>query len=132
MNPLPHPLTRGYKFDMKEFTIGDGLATVVEAATSKQLTEMETGTHYIISEVLWYSDGTPTYNAYLHLNTAATDEAATRFGETDYHVLSAIVFEGFGNGKLNADLTAKPYLYASAGTGSVAQKMRGIVKYYYK
>lgn len=128
VSPVSPLIISGYTFDQKKFTI----ANVGEAAVQKQLTELATATKYVIKEIMFFFGGTAEDDAYVHANTAATDVAGTRFGETYYNVFSAIIFDDNTNGIINADLSAKPYLYASAGTGSSAQTVYGVIKYYYK
>jgi len=116
----------GWKEDTKKFTVSNVGAT----ATSKQLTEMEDADKYIIKEIGLYMPNA-TDDAWFHLNEASTDNAITRFCENYYNERSFRIFDGNKNGKLNKELTSKPYLFVSAGTGSTAGTIYGSVKYYY-
>ncbi|RLG44054.1 MAG: hypothetical protein DRN81_05340 [Thermoproteota archaeon] len=118
----------GFKEDSKKFTV----SSVGASPVAHQLTELEDGSEYIIKEVRVYFNGTPSDDAYFHLNTASSDNAATRFAEGYYWEGSFRMFDGNLNGKINDTLTAKPYLFVSAGTGASAQTVYGSVRYYYK
>ena len=118
----------GFKEDSKKFTV----SSVGASPVAHQLTELEDGSEYIIKEVRVYFSGTPSDDAYFHLNTASSDNAATRFAEGYYWEGSFRMFDGNLNGKINARLTAKPYLFVCAGTGASSQTVYGSVRYYYK
>jgi len=118
----------GFKEDSKKFTV----SSVGESPVAHQLTELEDGSEYIIKEVRVYFNGTPSDDAYFHLNTASSDDAATRFAEGYYWEGSFRMFDGNLNGKINDTLSTKPYLFVCAGTGASAQTVYGSVRYYYK
>ena len=118
----------GFKEDSKKFTV----SSVGASPVKHQLTELEDGSEYIIKEVRIYFSGTPSDDAYFHLNTTSSDDAATRFAEGYYWEGSFRMFDGNLNGKINDTLTAKPYLFVSAGTGASAQTVYGSIRYYYK
>jgi len=58
----------GFKEDSKKFTV----SSVGESPVVHQLTELEAGSEYIIKEVRIYFSGTPSDDAYFHLNTASS------------------------------------------------------------
>ena len=118
----------GFKEDSKKFTV----SSVGASPVAHQLTELEDGSEYIIKEVRVYFNGTPSDDAYFHLNTASSDDAATRFAEGYYWEGSFRMFDGNLNGKINDTLTTKPFLFVCAGTGASSQTVYGSVRYYYK
>jgi len=118
----------GFKEDSKKFTV----SSVGESPVAHQLTELEDGSEYIIKEVRIYFSGTPSDDAYFHLNTSSSDDAATRFAEGYYWEGSFRMFDGNLNGKINDTLSTKPYLFVCAGTGASSQTVYGSVRYYYK
>ncbi len=117
----------GYKEDIIMFTV----ASVGEVMVATQLS-LQTGTEYIMKDIEVYFSGTTQADAYLKLNTAATDVAATRIASRYYQTGSFIHLDGNANGIIGAVLSAAPYLHLSAGVASVAQTVYVTIKYYYK
>jgi hypothetical protein len=125
MNTSPPP---GYKEDTIRFTV----AAVSTSMVAQQLTGMQTGTAYILKEVRIYMPGTVGNDAYLDVNTVATDVAATKLGGIYYQSGAFLVWDGNGNGILSGNLSAKPYVQVCKGAGSDAQTVYGTAHYYYK
>ena len=118
----------GFKEDSKKFTV----SSVGASPVAHQLTELEDGSEYIIKEVRVYFSGTPSDDAYFHLNTASSDDEETRFAEGYYWEGSFRMFDGNLNGKINDTLSTQPYLFVCAGTGASSQTVYGSIRYYYK
>ena len=118
----------GFKEDYAEFTVADVSTEMV----AHQLTEMQTGTSYILKEVRVYMPGTVGNKAYLRMNEAATDDAATKIGGTPYQAGAFLVWDGDANGKLGRFLSTKPYVQVCKGAGSDVQDVEGVCHYYYK
>ncbi len=117
----------GYIEDFVDFT-----QTLTNADVSSNRLSLITGTEYIIKEVRVYVP-TPQADCSSNLNTAATDVAATRFGPITYNAGSFVIFSGNRNGRINAVLSAAPYIHSCAGTGAATtQTLRGTCHYYYK
>jgi hypothetical protein len=117
----------GFKEDIIRFSV----ANVSEVMVATQMTGMQTATSYLLKDVEVYFSGTALADAYLDVNTAATDVAATKLAGRYYQTGSFIHFDGEGNGIINGNLSAKPYLQLSAGVGSAAQTVYCTVHYYY-
>lgn len=117
----------GYKEDFIDFTVA-----LVDAGVTKTTPTFLDGTEYIIKEIRVYIP-TPQADAYIRLNTAATDAAATRFGTAYYQAGSFIIFDGNQNGRIGGVLSTEPNLYTTAGTGATGNQTAVVtVHYYYK
>lgn len=112
-------------------TVRFSITNVVEAVTSKQLTELVDADFYIMKEVMFYNWDVTLVSGYAHLNSASSDRLATRFGATDFNVFSAIIIDDDHNGKIGGALTSKPYIHISGGIGEVGRTIYGVSKYYY-
>jgi hypothetical protein len=91
---------------------------------------MKTASFYIIKDIeVVFPD--PAVDAYLDMNTVATDVAATKIGGRYYQTLSSIHWDGNRNGILDAPLTTKPWVQLAAGTGKSSQTVLCTLHYYY-
>jgi len=115
----------GYSEDFIDFTVA-----LVDAVVTKTTPTFQDGTEYIIKEIRAYIP-TPQADAYIRLNTAATDAAATRFGTAYYQAGSFIIYDGNKNGRLNAVLSTEPNLYTTAGTGATGSQTALLTCHYY-
>jgi len=122
----------GWMEDTKKFTIAAVDATVV----TKQLTELISARVYIIKEIRFFISSNPAAaadDAYFHVSRNSADAIdAERFIEGYYYEGSFCILSGNRNGRLNAVLTAAPYVHITAGTGAAARTVYGSVKYYYR
>jgi len=121
----------GYVFDKKKFEIDSVGSTPVH----KQLTELEDAAKYILAEVRIKFDNEAVIDddAYFHINEVDNDPPEKRIAEEWYWTASFTIIDGFTNGKLNKELTSKPYITVCAGTSPTGvSKVRGSVRYYYK
>lgn len=117
-----------YKEDMIRFSV----ANVGDTMVSTQLTDMITGTNYIVKDLEVYFSGTPTADATLDLSTSSVAGAGAQIAGRWYQTGSFIHLDGNSNGHLGNALSTKPYLHLCAGTGSIAQTVYCTLRYYYK
>lgn len=122
------PLDEGWKSCCVKVNCG----SVGDSVVSKELTELLGSSNWIIKEVRIYFAGSPTADAYMHINTSATDTESTRFGEIYYYSGFILNIDGNKNGRIGTPLSSKPYLFIFGGTGSVASNVYATIIAYFK
>ncbi len=108
------------------------VASVGSTMVSTQITGLPSFSKLVIKDVEAYFNGTPMDDAYMDLNTAATDVAATKIAGRWFQTGSFIHIDGNKNGIINAELTAAPYIQLCAGASAVGtQTVYITLKLYY-